>query len=33
MNAQDQQYIFISYAHKNSDSVLPIIHTLRDHGY
>ena len=29
----NQPYIFISYAHKDSDSVLPIIARLQKEGY
>lgn len=29
----DQPYIFISYAHKDSDIVLPIISRLQQDGY
>ena len=29
----NEPYIFISYAHKNSDVVLPIIEALADNGF
>ena len=29
----DEDYIFVSYAHKDSDFVLPIIDNLHDLGY
>ena len=28
-----ENYIFISYAHKDSDRVMPILEELRDEGY
>ena len=31
--SQNDNYIFISYAHKDAKAVLPIIHALRENGY
>jgi len=32
MPTENEKYVFISYAHANSDKVLPIINAMRSHG-